>query len=131
MCFEAHQLPSRSTARPTFQSSASVDLVEASGEPNYGRELLQEIRHPFHPRHCLTLVDIDNDDDEEEEEEMGESSECSACCFHVDGFRYRCDECKINLHPECTSLKPNIKYTGHDHLLILVENLSYETECEA
>lgn len=100
---------------------------------NLRRELPQEIRHPFHPRHCLTLVDIDNDgdDDEEEEEEMGESSDCSACCFHVDGFRYRCDECKTNLHPECTSLKPNIKYTCHDHLLILVENLSYETECEA
>ncbi|KAL9459250.1 hypothetical protein AB3S75_002608 [Citrus x aurantiifolia] len=83
-------------------------------------EFPQEIRHPFHPRHSLQLLD-------------GEPNRyhCDACQFNIQGLRYRCDMCDFDLHLECSSLKPNVEYKGHQHLLILIENMFYHSICEA
>lgn len=36
------------------------------------------------------------------------------------------------MHPECLSLKPTIKYQGHQHdLLTLLEDMAYKSECRA
>ncbi|KAL9462207.1 hypothetical protein AB3S75_000248 [Citrus x aurantiifolia] len=42
-----------------------------------------------------------------------------------------CDECDFDLHLECVSLKAAIEYQGHQHPLILVQNMSYSFPCEA
>ncbi|KAH9669601.1 DC1 domain-containing protein [Citrus sinensis] len=83
-------------------------------------EFPQEIRHPFHPRHSLQLLD-------------GEPNryDCDACQFNIQGLRYRCDMCAFNLHLECSSLKPNVEYKGHQHLLILIEGMFDYSICEA
>ncbi|GAY63468.1 hypothetical protein CUMW_225880 [Citrus unshiu] len=85
------------------------------------RELPQEIKHPFHPRHCLKLSIS----------KKKVKYRCDACLFDIQNLRYRCVKCGFNLHPECTSLKPSVTYKGHPHLLILVENLSHHSNCEA
>ncbi|ESR61712.1 hypothetical protein CICLE_v10014060mg [Citrus x clementina] len=83
-------------------------------------ELLQQVRHPFHPCHSLTLQNND----------LSEWYRCDACRSYIDlGMRYRCDDCDFDMHPECMSLKPNIKYPAHQHLLIVVEDMSYESQC--
>ncbi|GAY63466.1 hypothetical protein CUMW_225860 [Citrus unshiu] len=89
---------------------------------NSCRELKQEIRHPFHPRHSVKL-----------EVEKTFPCWCAACGFEIRSLRYQCGtrRCTFGLHLECTSLKPNIKYKGHPHPLILVENLSYKSNCES
>lgn len=87
-------------------------------------ELPLELRHPFHPHahHCLTL----------QESKFFEGCYCDACDFNVNpGMSYRCNYCDFVLHLECSSLKPSIKYEGHEHLLILVENMFYQGICEA
>lgn len=84
--------------------------------------LPQEVRHPFHPRHSLTV----------QENTFQNRFFCDACRFDVKpGLRYRCDQCDFDLHLECLSLKPNIRYEDHRHLLILIENMSDKRECEA
>ncbi|KDO36304.1 hypothetical protein CISIN_1g035674mg [Citrus sinensis] len=86
-------------------------------------ELPQNVQHPFHPHRCLTLG-----------AHYKEIYRCEACYFYVNpGVYYRCDDkyCETYFHLECVSLKPNIKYEGHQHLLILVENMSYQGKCEA
>ncbi|KAH9669685.1 cysteine/Histidine-rich C1 domain family protein [Citrus sinensis] len=89
---------------------------------NSCRELKQEIRHPFHPRHSVKL-----------EVEKTFPCWCAACGFEIQSLRYQCGtrRCTFGLHLECTSLKPNIKYKGHPLPLILVENLSYKSNCES
>ncbi|KAH9718347.1 cysteine/Histidine-rich C1 domain family protein [Citrus sinensis] len=57
--------------------------------------------------------------------------QCRACCIEIQGFRYRCDVCDFDLHPECTSMKATIEYECHDHILTLIENETYDGECEA
>lgn len=83
-------------------------------------ELSQEIRHPFHLRHRIKLSAV-----------VTGAYKCTTCTFTIQGLRYGCDKCRFDLHPECTSLKPNIKQKSHPHLLIHVENLSYQSNCEA
>lgn len=80
----------------------------------------QAIRHPFHLRHRIKLSAV-----------VTGEYKCTACTFTIQGLRYGCDKCRFDLHPECTSLKPNIKQKSHPHLLIHVENLSYQSNCEA
>ncbi|KAH9669522.1 cysteine/Histidine-rich C1 domain family protein [Citrus sinensis] len=87
-------------------------------------ELPKELRHPLHPlpNHSLTL----------QESKFLEGYYCDACDLNVNpGGCYRCDYCDFALHLECAYLKPSVKYEGHEHLLILVENMSYQGICEA
>ncbi|KDO50452.1 hypothetical protein CISIN_1g047354mg [Citrus sinensis] len=87
-------------------------------------ELPKELRHPLHPlpNHSLTL----------QESKFLEGYYCDACDLNVNpGVCYRCDYCDFALHLECAYLKPSVKYEGHEHLLILVENMSYQGICEA
>ncbi|KAL9462167.1 hypothetical protein AB3S75_000215 [Citrus x aurantiifolia] len=83
-------------------------------------ELPTEVRHPFHQLHPLTLLVAKKF-----------RYQCDACRFGIRGFRYRCDRCDFDLHPDCLSLKANIKYKGHEHLLILIENMYHYGECAA
>ncbi|KAH9669517.1 cysteine/Histidine-rich C1 domain family protein [Citrus sinensis] len=81
--------------------------------------LIQGIRHPFHPRHSLTLLAIKKP-----------RYVCNACGFHVPDLRYRCDKCDFDLHLECVSLKAAIEYKGHRHPLILSGSLPPPTSTE-
>ncbi|KAK9233294.1 hypothetical protein WN943_023543 [Citrus x changshan-huyou] len=88
-------------------------------------ELSQKEHYPFHRHQCLKLRLIAS----------SEEYRCDACSFYINGpgIRYSCDEhfCTFNLHLQCVSLKPNIKHEGHQHLLLLVENMSYKSQCQA
>ncbi|KAJ4712692.1 putative Cysteine/Histidine-rich C1 domain family protein [Melia azedarach] len=83
-------------------------------------DLPQEIQHSFHQLHCLTLQTSSLT---KWRDACGQKIKSSMC--------YTCNNCNFDLHLECASLKPNIKYEGHEHLLILVENMSNQGECEA
>lgn len=79
-------------------------------------------KHPFHPHSFFTLQEYNDE----------ERFRCEACYFYVNpGVGYQCDICKTYLHLECVSLKTNIKYEDHQHLLILVENMSYQSKFQA
>ncbi|KDO57149.1 hypothetical protein CISIN_1g038894mg [Citrus sinensis] len=88
-------------------------------------ELPQKEHYPFHRHQCLKLRLIAS----------SEEYRCDACSFYINGpgIFYSCDEhfCTFNLHLQCVSLKPNIKHEGHQHLLLLVENMSYKSQCQA
>lgn len=62
-------------------------------------------------------------------------SRCEVCEFlDAIGFFYKCDEngCGFKMHIKCASLKPNIKYEGHEHLqLTLLDNNTEKNKCEA
>ncbi|KAJ4712689.1 putative Cysteine/Histidine-rich C1 domain family protein [Melia azedarach] len=85
-------------------------------------ELQQEvIGHPFHQHHYLTLQDTSS-----------EGYRCEACRVYIDrGIHYRCGKCNFSLHPECLSLRSNIRCEGHEHLLTLIENMYYKSVCQA
>ncbi|KAJ4712688.1 putative Cysteine/Histidine-rich C1 domain family protein [Melia azedarach] len=79
------------------------------------------IGHPFHPHHCLTLQFT-----------YLEGYRCEACRVDIDrGIHYLCGECNFSLHPECLSLTSNIRCEGHEHLLTLIENMYYQSICQA
>uniref|UniRef100_A0A7N2RAS4 DC1 domain-containing protein n=1 Tax=Quercus lobata TaxID=97700 RepID=A0A7N2RAS4_QUELO len=76
-------------------------------------EFQQQICHPFHPYHLLTLLDQSNS-----------YRRCNACRSSPDPnsqfFNYICEShnCNFLLHAECsTVMTPAITYPGHDHLL--------------
>lgn len=74
-----------------------------------GDEFTREVRYPSHPQHSLIL----------QEDTSPYGSFCDACCLFCNPpcMLYRYARCKFNLHPECVSLKPNIRYKYHQHLL--------------
>ena len=77
-------------------------------------ELRQQICHPFHPYHLLTLLDQSNS-----------PRRCNACRNSPDPINYICesDNCSFLLHVECsTVMMPAITYQGHDHLLRFRDN---------
>ncbi|KAK9275858.1 hypothetical protein L1049_023131 [Liquidambar formosana] len=74
-------------------------------------ELPQQIQHPFHTPHPLTLGD------------HGVRLECHACNVYIDKGSFRCEECSFNLCSKCALLVPSIKYEGHEHLLTLFEKV--------
>uniref|UniRef100_A0A2N9IKR7 Phorbol-ester/DAG-type domain-containing protein n=1 Tax=Fagus sylvatica TaxID=28930 RepID=A0A2N9IKR7_FAGSY len=72
---------------------------------------------------------------------------CDACQYHCSGFYYRCDgfkstrnkplfnsmiehELDFVLHVDCASLKPSVKYEGHEHLLTFLEKMHDDPKCE-
>ncbi|KAK9994023.1 hypothetical protein SO802_023726 [Lithocarpus litseifolius] len=81
-------------------------------------EFQQQICHPFHPYHLLTLLDQSNS-----------YKRCNACRNSPDPnsqlFNYICEShnCSFLLHTECsTVMLPAITYQGHDHLLRFRDN---------
>ena len=81
-------------------------------------ELRQQICHPFHPYHLLTLLDQSNS-----------YKRCNACRNSPDPnsqlFNYICEShnCSFLLHAECsTVMLPAMTYQGHDHLLRFRDN---------
>lgn len=85
------------------------------------------IRHPLHRFHDVNLV-MDSD--------YRKMSSCQACGSQGCGDKFYqcfiCDEPKFELHIECArSLTPNIQYSGHEHLVTLINvNLSSQRrEC--
>lgn len=77
----------------------------------------------LHPKHPLSLLLRPTNHTTQVE------YRCNACCGDCSGLTYRCDLCDFNLHVECTEQVPTIKYESHEHLLLLVENLSGEAKC--
>ncbi|XVE65141.1 hypothetical protein DITRI_Ditri07aG0157500 [Diplodiscus trichospermus] len=74
-------------------------------------ELPQEIYHPFHPKHPLTLSSFPSYEFD---------YYCSACGSDVRSMlAYRCKKCEFTLHKDCAKLKPSFKYEPHPHLLTL------------
>ncbi|KAH9718105.1 phorbol-ester/DAG-type domain-containing protein [Citrus sinensis] len=112
--------------------------------------LLQGIRHPFHPRHSLTLLAIKkpryvcnacgfhykgHQHPLILVQNMSYSFQCEACGCEMQGaFLQRCVECDLYFHVQCGSLPPptstevqdnereKIKHFSHKHLLFLLEN---------
>ncbi|XP_058227178.1 uncharacterized protein LOC131335711 isoform X2 [Rhododendron vialii] len=75
----------------------------------------QQIDHPFHPNHPLTLL-VKHDHD---------SSRCNACGKELQGLIFYCSECEFGLDLLCAALMPpRIKHLqlGHPHRLNLHEN---------
>ncbi|KAL6985922.1 hypothetical protein U1Q18_019296 [Sarracenia purpurea var. burkii] len=80
-------------------------------------ELPEEIQHPFHPQHPLTIVSL----------EYAKQRLCTACGSYEDSrFIYNCAECDFNLDLRCASMKPTIKYERHEHPLLPMDHHSNE-----
>ncbi|KAF5454857.1 hypothetical protein F2P56_024491 [Juglans regia] len=81
-----------------------------------------KIDDPLHLSHPLYL--------HESATQVG--SRCYLCCNPCDGFSYRCKVCNFNLHVDkCVGKASAVKYEGHEHLLLLVENIGIEVNCNA
>ncbi|XP_059435389.1 uncharacterized protein LOC132168386 [Corylus avellana] len=85
-------------------------------------EFPQQICHPFHPYHPLTLKPREN------------IIRCNACRELIrDENSYVCEfsNCSFGLHIECSRvIRPPINFEGHDHLLHFRDNVSTE-DCSA
>ncbi|TYG35818.1 hypothetical protein ES288_D13G013700v1 [Gossypium darwinii] len=102
---------------PTFRCSRSCDhffLHKSCFFKLPGKSV--NIKHPFHPRHPLTITSLPYND---------HIRTCDACCRGIDStlLAYSCREyeCKFNLHLDCYELLPSIRFSGHKHLLSLFE----------
>ncbi|KAI8570816.1 hypothetical protein RHMOL_Rhmol01G0066500 [Rhododendron molle] len=74
----------------------------------------QQIDHPFHPNHPLTLLGKHDHD----------SSRCNACGKELQGLVFYCSECEFGLDLVCAALMPkqiNHLQLGHPHRLTLCE----------
>ncbi|XP_052482162.1 uncharacterized protein LOC105782279 isoform X2 [Gossypium raimondii] len=75
-----------------------------------------KIKHPSHPDHPLTITSLPYND---------HIRTCDACCRGIDStlLAYSCREyeCKFNLHLDCYKVLASIKFSGHEHLLTLLE----------
>ncbi|PPD81321.1 hypothetical protein GOBAR_DD21772 [Gossypium barbadense] len=73
-------------------------------------------KHPFHPERSLIITSLPYND---------HIRTCDACCRGIDStlLAYSCPEskCKFNLHLDCYKLLPSITFSGHQHLLTLLE----------
>lgn len=84
-------------------------------------ELPQQVLHPFHAHHSLKLQNT-----------FRGLLYCDACdSMIMSAKHYRCDECDFDLHLDCISVKPKIRYQGHEHLLVLMKSGSGTTTCQA
>jgi hypothetical protein len=72
----------------------------------------QEIFHPFHPNHPLTLSRWQHG---------AGDRQCNACRTDIwngcCSYICECRNCRFCLHIECSVIMAAIKYEGHDHLL--------------
>ncbi|XP_017972212.1 PREDICTED: uncharacterized protein LOC18606211 [Theobroma cacao] len=76
-------------------------------------ELPQQIHHPFHSKHPLTLSAFPL---------KNFQYYCAACGFDVRSLlAYRCDKCEFTLDKDCAKLTPSFKYGPHPHLLTLID----------
>ncbi|KAK6251077.1 hypothetical protein SCA6_005082 [Theobroma cacao] len=76
-------------------------------------ELPQQIHHPFHSQHPLTLSSFPL---------KNFQYYCAACGLDVRSLlAYRCDKCEFTLHKNCAKLTPSFKYGPHPHLLTLID----------
>ncbi|KAK8316007.1 hypothetical protein V6Z11_A13G010900 [Gossypium hirsutum] len=75
-----------------------------------------KLKHPSHPDHPLTIKSLPYND---------HIRTCDACFRGIDStlLAYSCQksECKFNLHLDCYKLLPSITFSGHQHLLTLIE----------
>ncbi|OWM67312.1 hypothetical protein CDL15_Pgr000764 [Punica granatum] len=76
-------------------------------------ELPQQLEHPFHPTHTLTLIPGQSDS----------SFYCDASCRYTKGFAYCCNECRFHLSLGAVPLKPTLKHQPHEHDLTHFETL--------
>ncbi|KAF2315057.1 hypothetical protein GH714_038046 [Hevea brasiliensis] len=86
-------------------------------------QLPQEIQNPFHPEHPLTLLNMAS--------QKSETVKCNLCLKACSYFAFCCKKCSFIVDVECASLKPTVKYQGHNHLLTVVENIHGELQCDA
>ncbi|CAL5432558.1 unnamed protein product [Camellia sinensis] len=63
-------------------------------------QLPQQLSHPFHPQHPLTLLPHPPSN--------GGEFRCQACGKARRGFTFHCSTCQFNLDINCASLKPQI-----------------------
>ncbi|MFQ6657265.1 hypothetical protein Gotur_027012 [Gossypium turneri] len=74
------------------------------------------MKHPSHPDHPLTITSLPYND---------HIRTCDACCRGIDStlLAYSCREyeCKFNLHLDCYKVLASINFSGHKHLLTLLE----------
>ncbi|KAH1030444.1 hypothetical protein J1N35_042618 [Gossypium stocksii] len=105
---------------PTFRCSRSCNhffLHKSCGvKLFYNSVNLKDPFHPFHPEHPLTIKSLPYYD---------HIRTCDACSQGIDStlLAYSCrkSECKFNLHLDCSKLLPSITFSGHRHLLTLLE----------
>ncbi|KAK5770130.1 hypothetical protein PVK06_046280 [Gossypium arboreum] len=75
-----------------------------------------KIKHPSHPSHPLTITSRPYND---------HIRTCDVCFRGIDStlLAYSCleYECKFNLHLDCYKVLPSITFSGHEHLLTLLE----------
>ncbi|GMP95720.1 hypothetical protein CsSME_00044657 [Camellia sinensis var. sinensis] len=80
-------------------------------------QLPQQLSHPFHPQHPLTLLPHPPSN--------GGEFRCQACGKARRGFTFHCSTCQFNLDINCASLKPqinqqiSIRHFSHTNLHIL------------
>ncbi|XP_028082487.1 uncharacterized protein LOC114283816 isoform X2 [Camellia sinensis] len=80
-------------------------------------QLPQQLSHPFHPQHPLTLLPHPPSN--------GGEFRCQACGKARRGFTFHCSTCQFNLDINCASLKPqinqqiSIRHFSHTNLPIL------------
>ena len=108
----------KSCTGPTYVCGRPSDYCENIHFHKSCLEFQQQICHPFHPYHLLTLLDQSNS-----------YRRCNACRNSPDPnsqlFNYICEShnCSFLLHAECsTVMLPAITYQGHDHLLRFRDN---------
>ncbi|KAK9275836.1 hypothetical protein L1049_023108 [Liquidambar formosana] len=86
-------------------------------------ELPNQIQHPSHPLHPLTLFP--------KPPLPMKVRPCDACGNFLSCFTFRCMECDFNLDIECASLVPTIKYEGHEHLLTVLKKSDWRGQCNS
>ncbi|XP_031398717.1 uncharacterized protein LOC116209260 [Punica granatum] len=79
-------------------------------------ELPQELEHPFHPPHPLTL-------------QSKRHFYCDAYGTKSGGFCFGCDECQFFLCLAAASLKPTLRHQPHEHDLTHFERISDRKFC--
>ncbi|KAG4164364.1 hypothetical protein ERO13_A13G010651v2, partial [Gossypium hirsutum] len=75
-----------------------------------------KIKHPSHPKHPLTITSLPYND---------HIRTCDVCFRGIDSTLLadscRESECKFNLHLDCYNVLLSIMFSGHQHLLTLLE----------
>ncbi|XAR70504.1 hypothetical protein NMG60_11027374 [Bertholletia excelsa] len=90
-------------------------------------ELPQDLAHPFHPQHRLTLL--------AENPYESNAATCDACGKIIKGFVFNCSVCGFDMDVNCATLKPTTntkilqddenypnRRLSHPHRLILCDN---------
>ncbi|KAH1096259.1 hypothetical protein J1N35_013180 [Gossypium stocksii] len=89
-------------------------------------ELAPKIRHPFHPKHLLTLLP--------ETPYFGGCGICHFCGKELGGFVYNCYDCEFDLHINCallqSSIAANFPHSLHPHPLFFIQNHNDEVDSD-